>query len=463
MTTTPIASNSIRDELINIFGTENVLTQDITPELTHDESLTASHETPLAVVFPTDEEQLVNLIRLAKEKRFSLVPRGSGSGMSGACNAIDQSVVVSFSKMNKILEIDLENHMAIIEPGVTLIQLNEELAKHSLIYPVQPGESSATIGGNAATNAGGMKAVRYGVTRNHILGMHVILENGDKLVTGGKFLKSSTGYDLTQLFIGSEGTLGLFSQLTLKLSIKFKESVTVLSPFKTLKELTEAIPRIINTGVMPSILEYLDFLAIDATTRSAGIDLGIPETIKSSAQAYLLIVLEGNDSNRLEQDLASLGEILDSSGALDIYSLPPTAGTAIVDAREKAFWVAKAMHANDIIDVVVPRSTMANYLDKVGRIAQESGSLIAGCGHVGDGNVHLSVFQSDPNKLHEVMYQILKLGTDLGGAVSGEHGIGTEKLPYFAKLENEVKLRIQRQIKATLDPTNLFNPGHLIP
>ncbi len=454
---------SIAEALTDIFGINNVLTEEIAPELTHDESLTADYNKPVAVVYPTAESQLIDLVRLAKIHNLALIPRGSGSGMSGACNASENSIIVSFAKMNKILEIDLENHVAVIEPGVTLMQLNEELLGHSLIYPVQPGESSATIGGNAATNAGGMKAIRYGVTRHHILGLHVILENGDKLTTGGKFVKSSTGYDLTQLFIGSEGTLGLISQLTLKLSVKYSNSVTVLSPFSTLQNLTEAIPKIVNTGVMPSILEYLDFLAIDATTRSAGIDLGIPEAVKSQAQAYLLIVLEGSDPKRLDEDLAVIGEILESSEALDIYSLPASSGTAIVDAREKAFWVAKALNANDIVDVVVPRSKMASYLNTVAEIAQNSESLIAGCGHVGDGNVHLSVFQNEPSKLHEVMFQILKAGTDLGGAISGEHGIGTEKLPYFAKLENEVKLRIQKQIKVTLDPSNLFNPGHLIP
>jgi glycolate oxidase len=455
--------NDIVNDLISVFGSSNVLTKDITDELTHDESLTAKHFKPIAVVFPTEESQLIQLVKLAKKESVALVPRGSGSGMSGACNAVENSVVVSFAKMNKILEIDCDNHIAVIEPGVTLMQINDELAKYSLIYPVQPGESSATIGGNAATNAGGMKAIRYGVTRNHILGLHAILENGEKLITGGKFLKSSTGYDLTQLFIGSEGTLGFISQLTIKLSPKYSDTVTMLAPFDSLNELTAAIPKIINTGTLPSILEYLDFLAIDATTKSAGIDLGIPEEVKQIAQAYLLIVLEGNSSNRLEEDMANIGTILESSGAIDIYSLPPQSGMALVDAREKAFWVAKAMNANDIIDVVVPRSTIATYLNKVSEIALQSGSLIAGCGHVGDGNVHLSVFQNDQEKLHEVMFQILKVGTDLGGAVSGEHGIGTEKLGYYSKLENSVKLRIQRQIKQILDPSNIFNPDHLIP
>ena len=244
--------------------------------------------------------------------------------------------------MKRIREIDTENQVAVVEPGVTLEQLNGELAPLGLIYPVSPGEQSGSLGGNVATNAGGMRAVRYGVTRHHVLGLEVVLADGTVLRTGGKFVKCSSGYDLTQLLIGSEGTLAITTEVTVKVQPRFTESATVLAPFATLAEVAQAVPHIVNSGINPSILEYVDVLVMGGITQAAGLDLGVPEDVKARTLAYLVVVLEGMDAARVEEDVEHLGTLLERARRpRRLRAAAARRAPQLIAARERAFFVGQ--------------------------------------------------------------------------------------------------------------------------
>jgi glycolate oxidase len=438
-----------------------LLEHEIHEDYTHDEALTPEPATPLVVVQPTSTAEVSAVLEVANELHVPVVARGSGTGLSGAAVPISGGILVSFERMNHILEIDVENSVAVVEPGVTLAQLDAELKPLKLVYPVFPGESSASIGGNVGTNAGGMRAIRYGVTRHHVLGLEVVLAGGEVIRCGGKFVKSSTGYDLTQLLIGSEGTLGLVTEATLKLHPRLAHASTLLAPFSTLEQIASAVPKVVSSGVAPLILEYIDMLTMASITASAGMDLGIPEAVRTSALAYLVVVLENEREDRLDEDVERTAELVGELGALDVYVLPSQSGARLISAREKAFFNAKAAGADDIIDAVVPRAAIPQYLARCAEIAQRHSALVVGCGHVGDGNVHLSVFQPDPLERALLLGEIFAAATGLGGTISGEHGIGTEKKKYFLALEDPEKIGLMRRIKSAFDPNGILGPHRL--
>lgn len=452
--------SDLAERLADVLDPNQILLGDaITEDYTHDEALTVPAERPACVVRPGSTAEVAAILRLANELRVPVTARGTGTGLSGACVPRSDAIVVSFERMNRVLEIDTENHVAVVEPGVTLDQLDEVTAAHDLIYPVFPGEYSASLGGNVATNAGGMRAVKYGVTRHQVLGLEAVLATGEVIRTGGKFVKATTGYDLTQLIIGSEGTLALVTEATLKLYPRPRHQATVLAPFPTLELITQAIPRIIDSGVGPLILEYIDMMTLSAVTAFVGLDLGIPKEVQDSALAYLVVMMENRHEDRLEEDVATLAEQLAELGAIDVYVLPPGAAAQLIDAREKTFWVAKANNADDIFDVVVPRASIPEFMTKVSELAAANQSWIAGCGHAGDGNVHLSIFQPDPEVRYRVTRELFEIGMALGGAISGEHGIGSAKKRYFLELEDPVKVDLMRRIKTAFDPSGILNPG----
>jgi glycolate oxidase len=448
------------EELATVVGADHVLTGTaLSPDYGHDEALTVHPVVPAAVVRPGCTAEVSEILRLADERRVPVVARGSGTGLSGAAVPVAGGLVVSFERMDRILEIDLDNHVAVVQPGVTLAQLDEATAAHGLVYPVFPGEPSASIGGNVATNAGGMRAVKYGVTRHQVLGLEAVLPGGTVLRSGGKFVKSSSGYDLTQLVTGSEGTLALVTEATLRLYPRPAHAGTVLAPFATLEQVARAVPPVVASGIGPRVLEYVDQLTMSGITQAAGVDLGIPDEVRQAAAAYLVVVLESERDDRLGEDVERLTLLLDELGATDVYVLPGHAAERLIAARERAFYVAKAAGADDIVDVVVPRATIPAYLAGVSTLAAEHGALVVGCGHAGDGNVHLSVFQPDAERRRQLIGAILRAGVEAGGAVSGEHGIGSEKKPYFMALEDPAKLALYRRIKAAFDPNGILAPG----
>jgi glycolate oxidase len=449
--------------LTEIVGGAHVLqSAAISDDFSHDEALTLVPKRPDWLVRPADTAQIARVLALADQKRVPVTARGSGTGLSGACVARRGGVLLCFDRMRRILEIDDGNHVAVVQPGVTLSELDEALRPHGLVYPIVPGERSGSLGGNVATNAGGMQAIKYGVTRHNVLGVEAVLPSGETLRCGGKFVKASTGFDLTQLIVGSEGLLAIVSEITLKLRPRLTERATLLLPFPTLDAVTAAIPKIVASGVDPLVLEYIDMLTMAAMMQHAGMELSVPQPIKDKTLAYLVVVLEGRTAARVQEDTEIAGALALELGAMDVFVLPPQAGSDMLRAREQAFWVAKKAGANDVIDVVVPRAQMAAYMHAVGRIAQEHATLILGCGHAGDGNVHLSVFQPDAEKRYRVIMAVYRAGMEMGGVISGEHGIGSEKMKYYLELEQPAKLALMRRIKAAFDPNGILNPGSVL-
>ncbi len=312
-------------------------------DYTHDEALTASPVRPLAVARPGSTEEVAAVVRLCDESHVPVTARGAGTGLSGACVPRADGIVLSLERMNRIVEIDTDNYVAVVQPGVTLDQLDAALAPLGLVYPVYPGENSASLGGNVATNAGGMRAVKYGVTRNQVLGLEAVLASGEVIRTGGKFVKATTGYDLTQLVIGSEGTLAVVTEAVLKIYPRPQHSATVLVPFASIDEIAAAVPVIVRSGVNPLVLEYVDGGGLATLAANVGLDLGINADVQAAASAYLIVVLEEHIEQRLDDDVAALAELVGGLGAIDVFVLPPRSGALLLEAREKAFWVVKAL------------------------------------------------------------------------------------------------------------------------
>lgn len=443
-----------------IVGSNNLLTGDtISEDYGHDEELALGPQLPAFVAKPAAAQEIAELLKTATEFNVPVTARGSGCGLSGAARPLPDGLLISFERMNKVLEVDTDNQVAVVQPGVTLTELDAATIDYGLGYMVHPGELSSSVGGNVGTNAGGMRAVKYGIARHNVLGLEAVLPTGEIIRTGGKIAKVSTGYDLTQLIVGSEGTLAIATEVIVKLHPRLEHQASVLAPFADFDQVMAAVPKVLASGIAPYILEYIDNMTMAALIATQNLELGIPDNVRDSCQAYLLVAVENRTSERLFEDIESVGEMLAELGAADAYVLEGGAARKLIEAREKAFWAAKALGADDIIDTVVPRASMPKFLSTARSLAAAAGGGAIGCGHAGDGNVHMAIVCKDDAKRKKLMTDIFTLAMELGGAISGEHGIGRAKTPYFLELEDPAKVALLRRIKESFDPADILNPG----
>ncbi len=436
----------------------------IVEDYDHDEMTEYGHFLPEAVLLAESAEEISAVLLYCSERNIPVTPRGAGTGLCGGCVATEGGVVLSTERMNRVLEVDVKNMAATVEPGVLLMEFPKALEGTGLFYPPDPGEKSATMGGNAMTNAGGMRAVRYGVTRDYVLGMEVVLANGEIIELGGKVVKNSSGYSLIDLMVGSEGTLGFLTKLTVKLIPEPKANLSVLVPFDDLDKCIEAVPRVLACGE-PTAVEFMEKEVIQAAEEYLG-----KQFPDKSADAYLLVRLDGPSRAALDPALSELTDLLLSLGAKDVL-------LADTDERKTSIWDARGAFLEaikgstpsmDECDVVVPRDKIAAFVKKSVEIGKELKLRIRSFGHAGDGNLHLYALKDEletaewREKCERVMNALYDEARALGGQVSGEHGIGHAKVPFLKETVGGIQMELMRGIKAVFDPSGILNPGKVV-
>ncbi|MFD1082019.1 FAD-binding oxidoreductase [Micromonospora andamanensis] len=466
-----MATSPFLDDLRAALGPEAVLTDpDLLRGHERDEADLCASATPLVVTRPRSTEEVVAVVRAAGRYGVPVVPQGARTGLAGAANAVDGAVVISTTAMDAILEIDPVSRIAVVQPGVVNAALNAAVGERGLWYPPDPGSwESSTIGGNVATNAGGMCCVKYGVTTEYVLGLEVVLASGEVLRTGRRTAKGVAGYDLTRLFVGSEGTLGVITEVTVALRPAPAESLTLVAVFGSTATAGEAVARIAAQGLSPSLLELLD------RTHLAAIEAYRPMGLRTDAEALLLAAAD--TGTRAAADLAELAAACEAAGAEEVYAASDAVeAAALLQARRLAHPAMEKYAADTypggnggliIDDLAVPRGTLAALLDGVARIAAECQVPIGVVGHAGDGNMHpnIVVDRADPASLERgrrAFDEIMRLGLDLGGTCTGEHGVGLLKRDWLAREIGPVGVRVHHAIKAALDPTGLLNPGKVL-
>lgn len=442
----------------------NILTDKTAMEdYARDESPHAEPCFPDAVVFPKNTETVSKVMAFASKHRIPVTPRGGGTGLSGGCIPLDGGIVLSLEKMNRIIEINNENFTATVEPGARMNDLCAAIEEQGLYYPLYPGEMTATIGGTVSTNAGGMNAVRYGVTRNNILGLEAVLPNGEIIRTGGEYVKSSSGYDLTQLIAGSEGTLAVITKIILKLTTKPAKREVLFAPFPNLQDAIDAVPELLRLRMIPAGLEFMERKILKIVEDYLDREIPYPEH-----DAFLMIIMDGDSEDAIHDYFADAGEICIRHGAAECL-VPGSehAKRRLLEAREKFYHAIKRYAPMELIDTVVPRSTIPDFVRQVGDISENYGIPVIVYGHAGDGNVHLhplceNVSREDwQEKLPLLMKEIYRAAVSHGGAISGEHGIGAEKKPYLPIQIDAPLMSVMRNIKKAFDPDNILNSGKI--
>jgi glycolate oxidase len=428
-----------------------------------DETSCAVPCSPEIIIKPTDTDMVSRVLSFARKHKIPVTPRGAGTGLSGGAIPIYGGILLSLEQMNRILQIDRENFVATVEAGVSLSQLNEELIKYDLCYPVRIGEMSATVGGNIATNAGGMNAVKYGVTRHQVLGLEAVLASGRIIETGGAFVKCSTGYDLTQLLTGSEGTLAVITTVMLKLMPLPAARELLLVPFGNLQNAIDTVPELLRLKTIPMGIEFMEKDVVQIVERHTVLKLPYHES-----EAFLMIIMEGDSSEDIVQYFQQIETICRKHGAIEF--LVPVNGSAmkkLIQFREKVHDSVRREGTSVMMDIVVPRNQIAKFTRRVKAKSQEYGVNVITFGHAGDGNIHLYAMRNNigseewNKKLPLLMKHIYFEGKLLGGMVSGEHGIGSEKKAYLPLTINKETLLLMKRIKKTFDPDNILNPGKI--
>lgn len=458
-----IPNEQLVRQLVEIVGNNNVSTSTV-DRITHSFDATQRRFMPDVVVHPGSTEEISRIVRLANSERIPILPRGAGSGFTGGSLPIHGGIVLVLTRMNHILEIDTDNLIAVVEPGVVTGVLQKEVERLGLFYPPDPASKDfSTLGGNIAECAGGPRCVKYGVTRDYVLGLTVVTPTGDIIHTGGRTMKNVVGYDLTRLFVGAEGTLGVVTQIILRLLPKPEARKTMLIAFASIEGAAQAVSAIIRGKIIPTTLEFMDASAIDCVRKATPLDL------PKACQAVLIVEVDGA-REQLDGQAERILEIIQPLGVVETrIAATAEESEAIWKVRRAVSPSLRNLNPNKFNeDIVVPRSRVPEMIRSLEEISKRFSVPIVNFGHAGDGNIHVNVMvdlaETDmEDTVETVLQEIFRTAVDLKGSISGEHGIGTAKAPFIAMELNRETLAAMRAIKQALDPNNIMNPGKIFP
>jgi glycolate oxidase len=459
----PRVDEEIRRRLDAIVGAKNVsFSKDDIEKASVDESPLEPHP-PEVVVKPGTTAEVSAVMKLANEMLIPIVAQGSRTGLAGASHPIRGGIALSLERMNKILEIDEENLMAVVEPAVLVDDVHKAVEKVGLYYPPDPGQESSSIGGNINTNAGGMRALKYGTTRDYVQALEVVLSSGEIINVGGKVVKDTTGYSLLDLIVGSEGTLGVVTRATLRLVPKPKHTALIYAPFDSIHDAAKAVSEIIRRKVQPFALELMSKHAVETVERY--LERKLPDDIHP---AYLIVGVESNSETELGIQLETAGEVCIENGAVDAY-IADTAEKQrqMWEARKAVYDAYNTLYEVDEADICVPRSAIPAFMDRLDEIGARHGVQIIPVGHAGDGNIHCNVIRlgGTDEEWHEeleaTISDLIDLSLGMGGTVSGEHGLGYTKRLYLVKKVGTTQVELMKGIKRVFDPNGILNPDKI--
>lgn len=451
----------IKQALVDIVG-ENNVTDSLIDMVSYSYDASEYSQRPSCAVLVETVEQVSDIFKMANREHIPVVPRGAGTGLTGTATPLNEAIVLDMSRMNRIVEISIEDRLVIVQPGVVYADLEKALAQYGFFFPPDPASGTVcTLGGNVSTNAGGVKGAKYGTTRDYVLGLQVVLPDGRIMRTGSRTMKSVSGYDLTKLFVGSEGTLGVVTEITLKISPKTTASTTSMATFDNLEDAGRAVSQIMYSGIIPSVLEILGRDTIMAINQNTHLDL--PEV-----DAILLAETDGYTSYETDYQMEKVIEVFKKNNAGEIRKAKSKEeADELWEARKSAYAVLSRIKTHVVLeDVTVPMSKIADLLKGIQAISKKHNIIIATYGHAGDGNLHPQ-FVYDGYDRQQVKSkeaasaELFQLTIDLGGTLTGEHGIGLQKAAFMNLEHDPASMDVMRGIKKLLDPNNILNPGKM--